>query len=254
MSRDTLRGEVVGLREDIDAGFDQIIETIEDDSADEGVVDVLDDLSDSVVVGAAIVGTGLIVAGFAIAAAVATASARVSIARDGTHEKSDENANKSSLINSILRLQKRYPYLTFRFILDRAVVKGATLLERRDALNELIEETIVTEYRFRSKRALKIDPNSQGLALYLNKKNDSDSNVHDMTCHQLTGHADLRGEREQEENNSDESVSKGSDEISPSALTPDVESANSEAEDVDAFGDDEIAYLESDIDDEDLSF
>ncbi len=80
-----------------------------------------------------------------------------------------EFRQKSGMINSIEHLQKTRDKLTYELILERAAVKGATEQDRKDILNELINEEIVLEVADEGEEYLRFDPESSALKAYRDK-------------------------------------------------------------------------------------
>jgi len=89
---------------------------------------------------------------------------------DFTLEILKELRQKSSMIKSILHLQKHHTHLTYRLLLERAAVRGASMQDRRDILNELIAEEILIEYPHDEATAIRIDAEGCALKAYRKKE------------------------------------------------------------------------------------
>ncbi len=141
----------VTIETGLESHFSQLKDSI--DSHQDSVSDLANAIRD----GAGSIFTGLVVGGIFALGAKALGLAV---------ERANEIRKKTDLIKSILRLQDKYPYLTFRFIMERASVKGASDQELKGIINELIDDNILLEYRCENINALKIDPESKELKAY----------------------------------------------------------------------------------------
>ncbi len=81
-----------------------------------------------------------------------------------------ELKQKSSMIRSVVQIQKRHSPLTVSVILERAAVRGATLQDRKDIINELIAEEILIESEHEETITLSIDPESPALKSFREKE------------------------------------------------------------------------------------
>jgi hypothetical protein len=61
-------------------------------------------------------------------------------------ERVEELNKKTDMINAVIKLQKKYPHLSYSFIIERAYVAGSDSEERKTLLNELIDDEIVTSH------------------------------------------------------------------------------------------------------------
>lgn len=73
---------------------------------------------------------------------------------------------KTDMIHSIQDLQKKYPSLSYDFIVVRAYVKETNVEERQNILNELIHEGLVTVNNSLAKETVYIEPNNPKLLEY----------------------------------------------------------------------------------------
>ncbi|MCR4319888.1 MAG: hypothetical protein NUV74_06075 [Candidatus Brocadiaceae bacterium] len=77
-----------------------------------------------------------------------------------------EVSKKTDMILSIQALQKKYPSLSYDFIVERSFVESANKEERQNILNELMHDGIVTSKNIQMKEILCIEPNNPNLLEY----------------------------------------------------------------------------------------
>lgn len=94
-------------------------------------------------------------------------------------ERIKETNKKTDIIKSILKLQSIYPYLTYRFVIDRSFAEGSTTEERQTLFNQLISEGFVTHYKHDNVNALKIDADNPKLMEYWKWLDEIKQDVHE---------------------------------------------------------------------------